>query len=216
MDLMDGDEAEWQNLTMAYPGVGMEEDGDAQRAISSDDPRRRYYFYRQGWITPGNSGMLFAFEAGPYNWPLSWGGSSADTENGESHSCSLQVNPPHLDFTPDADYNGMKGRWCANFLGYWGRHHGNDEGIPPDNFTRTAVGVYPAGGSFDNQPDIPNYDNYGSLGATAAGIKGAVGLGNGTGGAGIWPIYLSSYVHFMKAEAAVVRRYRYCGCNDGN
>ena len=66
-----------------------------------------------------------------------------------------------------------------------GRHHGNDEGIPPDNFTRTAVGVYPAGGSFDNQPDIPNYDNYGSLGATGAGIKGAVGLGNGAGGAGM-------------------------------
>ena len=203
MDLMDGDEDEWQNLTMAYPGVGMEENGDAQRAISSDDPRRRYYFYRQNWITPGNSGMLFAFEDGPYNWPLSWGGSSADTENGESHSCSLQTPPPHLDFTPDGDYNGMKGRWCANFLGYWGRHHGNDEGIPPDNFTRTAVGVYPAGGSFDNQPDIPNYDNYGSLGATGAGIKGAVGLGNGAGGAGIWPIYLSSYVHFMKAEAAM-------------
>ena len=203
MDLMDGDEDEWQNLTMAYPGAGMEEDGDAQRAISSDDPRRRYYFYRQGWITPGNSGMLFAFEAGPYNWPLSWGGSSADTENGESHSCSLQVNPPHLDFTPDGDYNGMRGRWCANFLGYWGRHHGNDEGIPPDNFTRTAVGVYPAGGSFDNQPDIPNWDNFGGLGAMNAGIKGAVGLGNGAGGAGIWPIYLSSYVHFMKAEAAM-------------
>ncbi len=203
MDLMDGDEDEWQNLTMAYPGVGMEENGDAQRAISSDDPRRRYYFYRQNWITPGNSGMLFAFEDGPYNWPISWGMGSEATENGESHSCSLQTPPPHLDFTPDGDYNGMKGRWCANFLGYWGRHHGNDEGIPPDNFTRTAVGVYPAGGSFDNQPDIPNYDNYGSLAGTNAGIKGAVGLGNGAGGAGIWPIYLSSYVHFMKAEAAM-------------
>jgi len=204
MDVMTGDIAEWYAAPVGYPGLGNEEDGAAQRAVTSDDPRRRYYFYRQQWITPGQTGMLYAFDAGPYVWPLSWGGGVADTANGETLQCSLQLQPFHLDFTEDGeDAYGMVGRWCAGNLGYWGRHHGNDEGTPPDNFTRTAVGVYPAGGSFDNQPDIPNYDNYGSLSGTNAGIKGAVWQGNGGGGAGIWPIYLSSYVHFMKAEAAM-------------
>ena len=204
MDVMVGDINEWYGAPVGYPGIGNEEDGAVQRAVQSDDPRRRYYFYRQQWITPGQAGMLYAFDAGPYVWPLSWGGNAEDTANGETLQCSLQLQPFHLDFTEDgADEYGMVGRWCAGHLGYWGRHHGNDEGTPPDNFTRTAVGVYPAGGSFDNQPDVPNYDNYGSLSGTNAGIKGAVWQGNGGGGAGIWPIYLSSYVHFMKAEAAM-------------
>ena len=204
MNTMLGDMAEWYSAPVAYPGIGNEEDGAVQRAVMSDDPRRRYYFYRQQWITPGQTGMLYAFDAGPYVWPLSWGGGPADTANGETLQCSLQLQPFHLDFTEEGeDAYGMVGRWCAANLGYWGRTHGNDEGTPPDNFTRTAVGVYPAGGSFDNQPDVPNYDNYGSLGATNAGIKGAVWQGNGGGGQGIWPIYLSSYVHFMKAEAAM-------------
>ena len=34
--------------------------------------------------------------------------------------------------------------------GYWGRDHGNDNGIPPDGFKRTLRGVYPAGGAFDD------------------------------------------------------------------
>ena len=204
MNTMLGDIGEWYGAPVAYPGIGNEEDGAVQRAVMSDDPRRRYYFYRQQWITPGQTGMLYAFDAGPYVWPLSWGGGPADTANGETLQCSLQLQPFHLDFTEEGeDAYGMVGRWCAGNLGYWGRTHGNDEGTPPDNFTRTAVGVYPAGGSFDNQPDVPNYDNYGSLSGTNAGIKGAVWQGNGGGGQGIWPIYLSSYVHFMKAEAAM-------------
>tara|TARA_B100000678_G_scaffold103653_2_gene86601 strand:+ start:44 stop:1315 length:1272 start_codon:yes stop_codon:yes gene_type:complete len=203
MDVMVGDINEWYTAPVGYPGIGNEEDGAVQRAVQSDDPRRRYYFYRQGWITPGQAGMLYAFDAGPYVWPLSWGGNFEDTANGETLQCSLQLQPFHLDFTEDGGDGTMVGRWCAGKLGYWGRHHGNDEGTPPDNFTRTAVGVYPAGGSFDNQPDVPNYDNYGSLSGTNAGIKGAVWQGNGGGGQGIWPIYLSSYSHFMKAEAAM-------------
>ncbi len=202
MDLMDGEEGDWYTVGIAYPGLGNEEDGAAQRAVPSDDPRRRYYFYRQQWVTPGQSAMLFAFDAGPYNWPLSWGGGITDTEDSVRLQCSLQQQPFHLDFTPDGNQD-MIGRWCANFLGYWGRHHGNDEGTPPDQFSRTAFGVYPAGGSFDNQPDVPNWDNFGGLGAMNDGVKGAVGLGNGGVGAGIWPIHLASYSHFMKAEAAM-------------
>ena len=213
MDVMDGDQDEWMDLELAYPGVGMEEDGEAQRAVASDDPRRRYYFYRQNMTTPGQSSMLFAINDGPWNWPLSFGLDASVTANGETLQCSLQSQPFHLDFTEEGSlYDGdLVGRWCTNFLGYWGRTHGNDEGTPPDNFTRTAIGVYPAGGSFDNMPDIPNWDNHATWDGTLATVieglddmneehRGAVWQGNGGGGAGIWPIYLSSYVHFMVAE----------------
>ena len=152
------------------------------------DPRRKYYFYRQSWNTPGNDSPLYLSGAA-YLFPLDF---SNTNENGETLQCSLQLTPTHLQFTPD------ELTWCSNLGGYWGRAHGNDEGTPPDGFTRTASGVYPAAGSFDNQPDIQIYD--GSLGGLPV---GSVGQGNGGGGAGIWPIYLSSYVSFMKAEAAM-------------
>lgn len=74
--------------------------------------------------------------------------------------------------------------FCGLPDGYWGRDHGNDNGIPPDGFLRTLRGVYPAGGRFDD----------GSFEATA--------LGGGRGGDGITPIMLSSWMHFMSAEQA--------------
>jgi len=125
----------------------------------TNDPRIRYYFYRQNECTPGSS----CDPAG----------------NGETLQCSLQLTPTHLIGTPSEDI------WCYMEDGYWGRFHGNDEGTPPDNFTRTASGVYPAGGLFDD-------DDFGS-----------VGLGLGGGGEGIEPIMLASYVDFMRAEVAL-------------
>ncbi len=127
--------------------------------LRNDDPRRRYYFYRQNECTPGAS----CDPAG----------------NGETLQCSLQLTPTHLVGTP------FENLWCYMEDGYWGRMHGNDEGTPPDNFTRTASGVYPAAGRFDD-------DSFGS-----------VGLGLGGGGAGIEPIMLASYVDFMRAEVAL-------------
>jgi hypothetical protein len=69
--------------------------------------------------------------------------------------------------------------------GYWGRDHLSNEGIPPDGLLRTAWGLYPAGGLFDNNAGAP------------------VGLGVGAGGAGIHPIMMRSFVDFMLAEAAL-------------
>jgi len=203
MDLMDGDQAEWANLSYADHVAGNH---------PINDPRRRYYFYRQTFNTPGQQTMLAGdFGAGSqvYMWPCQLSSAGCDgTANGETLQCSLQDQPFHLEFTQDGnvdwgviDPNGtgvVDGRWCSNFMGYWGRHHGNDEGTPPDNFTRTAVGVYPAGGSYDNMPDVGDY-NFVSL--TSTFNAGQVWQGNGGGGQGIWPIYLSSYVKFMKAEA---------------
>lgn len=119
---------------------------------TNDDPRIRYYFFRQVDATPGADAPA----------------------NEEEISCSLVVPPPH--------YDGFI--YCSVPNGYWGRSHGNDEGTPPDNFRRAAVGVYPAGGLFDDSR-----------------FEG-VGLGLGGGGAGIEPIILSSYVDFWRGEMA--------------
>jgi hypothetical protein len=70
-------------------------------------------------------------------------------------------------------------------VGYWGRDHLSNEGIPPDGLRRTAWGLYPAGGSYDNDAGRP------------------VTLGAGAGGAGIHPIMMRSFVDFMLAEAAL-------------
>ena len=120
--------------------------------LNLDDPRIRYYFYRQVSETPG-----------------------ADADpNEETISCSLVVPPPH--------YAGFT--YCSVPNGYWGRSHGNDEGTPPDNFLRAAVGTYPAGGRFDDS----SFDG--------------VGLRLGGGGRGIEPIILSSYVDFWQGIVA--------------
>lgn len=132
--------------------------------LNNNDPRIRYYFYRQVGATPG-----------------------ADADpNEETLACSLVVPPQHFQ---DGGFT-----YCSVPNGYWGRTHGNDEGTPPDNFTRTAVGVYPAGGKFDDNDfavdeDDPNYDP-------------TVGLGKGGGGAGIEPIFLASYVDFWRGAMA--------------
>jgi hypothetical protein len=76
--------------------------------------------------------------------------------------------------------------YCSVEAGYWGRDHGDQGGIPPDTFSRTAVGVYPAAGKFDQNE------------------FGAVGLGRGGMGAGITPIMLASYTDYMRAEMALV------------
>lgn len=70
-------------------------------------------------------------------------------------------------------------------VGYWGRDHLSNEGIPPDQLLRTAWGVYPAGGLYDNDAGR------------------AVSQGAGAGGAGIHPIMMRSFTDYMLAEAAL-------------
>lgn len=96
-----------------------------------------------------------------------------------------------------AQYNNSASIFLANVLtpfcvtdvdrGYWGRDHMNGDGIPPDGAKRTQVGLYPAGGKYD----------------TGAGGDSQNGGTDGQLGAGITPIILSSFVDFMKAEAAL-------------
>ncbi|NKI33235.1 SusD/RagB family nutrient-binding outer membrane lipoprotein [Croceivirga thetidis] len=92
--------------------------------LQNDDPRIRYYFYRQSDGTPG------ALDVGGNPVP----------PNEETISCSLFTPPPH--------YAGFV--YCSVDNGYWGRSHGNDEGGPPDGFLKAAPGVYPTAGRFDD------------------------------------------------------------------
>ncbi len=124
---------------------------------TNNDPRIRYYFYRQSECTPGASCNTLG--------------------DGQTLSCSLETAPAH--------YTVGGFTFCFLENGYWGRDHGDDDGVGPDNFLRTASGVYPAGGLFDQD------------------LFGGVGVGLGGGGAGIEPIMLASYVDFMRAEVAL-------------
>ena len=117
----------------------------------NNDPRIRYYFYRQVSATPGVDAPA----------------------NGTTLPCSVQSPPPHYPV-------GMV--FCGVAEGYWGADHGRSGGIPPDTFKRAVVGIYPAGGRFDDNDFSP------------------VGQENGGQGAGITPIMLASWVDLMRAE----------------
>jgi hypothetical protein len=120
---------------------------------SIQDPRLRYYFYRQVSSVPVSE---------------------------QDIRCSVEPIPDH--------YAAGGYVYCTidNSTGYWGRDHGNDEGIPNDRQKRTAVGVYPAGGKFDDNT-----------------FKAINGLSFGAEGQGITPIILASTVDFWRAEAAL-------------
>jgi len=132
-----------------------------QHMMETGDPRIRYYFYRQVNCTPGASCL--------------------PEGNEETLQCSLQSAPTHY------VNGGFTFCWLEN--GYWGRDHGDDDGIPPDGLKRTTFGVYPAGGIFDD-------DRF-------AGVLSAAG-GAGGGGAGITPILTAAWVDLMQAEMAMV------------
>ena len=121
-----------------------------------DDPRTRYYFYRQASEVPGATGVA---------------------PNEETLNCSLQSPPPHY------VSGGFTFCWLDN--GFWGRDHGDSEGIPPDGLLRSTFGVYPVGGQFDD-------DSF-----------NAIGLGTGAGGTGVSTFLTAFSVDFWRAEFAL-------------
>lgn len=132
------------------------------KMVKTGDPRIRYYFYRQSDCTPGAIGV-------------------DGTEcPGDQVKLQCSVSPRPIHFPPDMIF-------CSVDDGYWGRDHGNAEGIPPDGFERTVVGVYPFGGKFDGDEFAP------------------VVVGGGGGGAGIQPIMLAAWTDLMKAEVALAQ-----------
>lgn len=128
------------------------------------DPRMAYYFYRQVEATPG------------FDSPA----------NEEVLECGLPgYFIPNQLRSPDFPFCAPTNATSVEASGYWGRDHGNDNGIPPDGFLRTLRGEYPAGGIYDDESFEGQVDG--------AGLKGE----------GITPIMLSSWMHFMNAEVAV-------------
>ena len=85
------------------------------------DPRWRYYFYRQvGSIDPVKNGF-----------------------DPKALGCTPGVPPPHY-------IAAGTNMYCVFEPGFYGRDHGDASGTPPDAPVVTAAGVYPAGGRPDN------------------------------------------------------------------
>ncbi len=120
-----------------------------------DDPRRRYYLYRQDEDF-----------------------SDADSQ---TQPCTQESKPAHYSSAdPFCQVTSIFGD------GYWGRDHGDNDGIPPDDGDVCLFGVYPVGGAFDANAYISLTDRE-----------------NGLEGAGSSMIMLSSYVDFMLAETVI-------------
>lgn len=130
------------------------------------DPRLRYYFYRQDLTTEDENQFTLACVS---NFP--------PTHYSDDMPWCLATRVRLASGLPDG----------AAAQGYWGRDHGDDDGIPPDGSKRTVWGLYPAGGKFDadESTDVKN--------------SGA----DGAKGEGISPIMMSFFVDFMKADAAL-------------
>lgn len=91
-----------------------------------EDPRRRYYFYRQV-----NNSL---------------------NQEPNAYSCIYNEGAPQESFYP-THYTTIDGTlpYCvASPDGYYGRDHGNGSGTPPDGPIRSVYGLYPAAGNFDD------------------------------------------------------------------
>ena len=112
---------------------------------AAPDPRIRGYFYRQVGAVPLDNinrfDCIFSVLPDPALTP--------------AHYLACNVDMPY----------------CVGDLaaGYYGRDHGNGNGIPPDGDIRTVYGVYPGGGKFDNS-SFDGTQNSGTDGALGAGI----------------------------------------------
>lgn len=135
------------------------------------DPRANFYFYKQ----EANPGTADTFELPNRSRP-------AHYDDAIYNSFYFSDSP--VIRTPYSLSNWIgPGSAAITSNGFWGRDHGDNSGIPPDADKRTVGGLYPCGGA------------YGTAGSVqTGGDKGALGQG-------IMPIIMSSFVHFLKAEA---------------
>ncbi len=94
-----------------------------------EDPRLRYYFYRQVGENPTDVNELTCI-------------GSIDQKPAWYDDNMTYCLPTHL-LTTGTD------------RGYWGRDHMDNSGIPPDGQTRTVWGLYPVGGRYDDNSFSP-------------------------------------------------------------
>lgn len=166
-------------------------DFDFQYNTERDDPNSRHPWYNDGYET--GAGI---YQSNYFMWQLAQEKGFVDPRSGY-YFYRQDLSPvSEIDaFTLDCGgsnaplHYGNELPFCHLGDGFWGRDHGNNDGIPPDTDRRTVAGVYPAGG---------NYDSGQGEAANNSGTDGALG-------AGILPIMNSSFVNFMLAEAALTR-----------
>lgn len=131
------------------------------------DPRTRFYFYRQE-----SSFSEASIDANQWDCVLTDTPFDAIPPGQWDHVAMVDPNLPYC---------------VAGLNGYFGRDHGNGQGIPPDGPLRVEYGVYPGGGAYDDNS-----------------FKGTQNNGeDGAKGQGISPIWLSSFTDFVRAEAAL-------------
>ncbi len=119
-------------LKEVYNGMGVE------------DPRWRYYFYRQvGSVNPATAGFDI-----------------------KALGCTPGAVPPN--------YAAVGAIFCVFEPGFYGRDHGDASGTPPDSPVITCAGVYPAGGRPDRNSVLNGTYNAPTKrldGANGAGIE---------------------------------------------
>ncbi len=108
-----------------------------------DDPRLRFYTYRQVNEFPSDPATLNN-EIDCWNDPRP-----------DSYAPVDAISPEPLPFCSLFDRGD----------GYWGRDHAENDGIPPDNTKRTTFGPYPIGGKFDDNQARPISNTDGLQGA---------------------------------------------------
>ncbi|MFS4493623.1 SusD/RagB family nutrient-binding outer membrane lipoprotein [Maribacter sp. 2308TA10-17] len=142
--------------------------------LTQDDPRIRYYFYRQVGATPGA-------DAPP---------------DEETISCSLFTPPPHYDgFVYCAPPEGYWGRSHGNDEG-----GPPDTFLKAAAGVYPAAGKFD--GDLFRNGNVVLDDDSGEYVFELDEDDNGVGLGLGGGGAGIEPIILASYVDFWRGEMA--------------
>jgi Starch-binding associating with outer membrane/Susd and RagB outer membrane lipoprotein len=137
---------------------------------SNYDPRTGFYFFKQN--NPENSSSSIT----PFTLP---GRIRPEHYNLDEYSSFYNS------FLTCYGLSNWRGQTTIQTGGFWGRDHGNADGIPPDNALRTVTGLYPIGGEIGSPSSVQT-----------DGTKGALGRG-------IMPIILASYVKFLKAEAVL-------------
>ncbi|MDP3311839.1 SusD/RagB family nutrient-binding outer membrane lipoprotein [Lutibacter sp.] len=133
------------------------------------DPRAKFYFYRQD-IDASNEDS-FTLDCPGFTYPSHYAAKKS--------TYVPTIGVPYCTL----DYN-YPGKPYTTAMGYWGRDHGDNSGIPPDGTKRTVYGLYPGGGKYDIG-DGKSTKTSGTVGAK---------------GAGYTPLLLSSYTYFMLAE----------------
>lgn len=158
-------------------------------SVNPGDPRMRYYFYRQDGDndTDPNNVRCATNLAAPDHYPQVKAGAIV-VNSAAGYPTGITNNPAAAAWGSNGVGAGgnLPRTFCfPTLIGYWGRDHVDPQGIPPDGFLRTAWGVYPSGGAYDD----------------GSGINFGVGGGIGFRGAGFEPIMMRSFVNFMLAEA---------------